>query len=217
MTKIERKKISNKLLIPAIAIALTTFVIASPATAHHAFGGETPKNLFEGFLAGLAHPIIGIDHFAFVIAIGMLAALKQKGGIFIPVAFIIATMLGTGIHLLNIDLPVPEIIISASVLTLGVMLAMKNSPNLIGSIATVTIAGIFHGYAYGESIVGAQMTPLVAYLAGFAAMQLAISLTAFATTKYTFKIASQPALNLRFAGFLIAGAGAAFLSSAILG
>lgn len=63
----------------------------------------------------------------------------------------------------------------------------------------------------------AEMTPLVSYLAGFAVIQLAISLTAFAATKYTFKIASQPALNLRFAGFLITGAGVAFLSSAILG
>ena len=199
------------------AIAFSLFIIAEPVAAHHAFDGETPTNLFEGFLAGLAHPIIGIDHFAFVVAIGILAALKQKNGIFIPVAFILATMMGTGIHLVSIDLPIPEIIISASVLILGGMLAMKESPNLIGAISTVAIAGIFHGYAYGESIVGAQMTPLVAYLAGFAVIQLAISLTAFAATKYTFKIASQPALNLRFAGFLITGAGAAFLSSAILG
>ena len=122
-----------KFLIPTIAIALTLAIIAEPAAAHHAFGGKTPTNFFEGFSSGLAHPIIGIDHFAFVVAIGMLAALKQKGGIFIPVAFIIATMMGTGIHLLNIDLPVPEIIISASVLILGAMLAMKKSPNLVSA------------------------------------------------------------------------------------
>jgi len=29
------------------------------------------------------------------------------------------------------------------------------------------IAGIFHGYAYGESIIGARVAALVAYLIGF--------------------------------------------------
>ena len=31
--------------------------------------------------------------------------------------------------------------------------------------------GILHGYAYGESIVGAETTPLLAYLVGFAVIQ----------------------------------------------
>ena len=35
----------------------------------------------------------------------------------------------------------------------------------------VAFAGIFHGYAYAESIFGAEPTPLYAYLAGFAIIQ----------------------------------------------
>ena len=97
------------------------------------------------------------------------------------------------------------------------MLAMKDSPNLGWLIGTAAIAGIFHGYAYGEAIVGAQMTPLVAYLAGFAIIQLIVSLIAFQVGKLTLRrIADQPSLMLRFAGFTIAGVGAAFLSSALL-
>ncbi|MDJ0732669.1 MAG: HupE/UreJ family protein [Nostocaceae cyanobacterium] len=207
----------SKILQAGLAMAFMLSFIAKPAYAHHPFGGGTPTNLFEGFMSGLGHPIIGIDHFTFVVAVGLLAALKPRGGIFVPIAFIIATLAGTGIHLQSLDLPAPEIVISASVLGFGIMLAMKDSPNLGWLIGTAAIAGIFHGYAYGEAIVGAQMTPLVAYLAGFAIIQLIVSLIAFQVGKLTLRrIADQPSLMLRFAGFTIAGVGAAFLSSALL-
>ncbi len=208
----------SKIVQAGLAMAFMLLFIAQPAYAHHPFGGQTPSNFVEGFMSGLGHPVIGVDHFVFVVAVGLLAALKPNRGIFIPIAFIIATLGGTGIHLQSLDLPAPEIVISASVLGFGIMLAMKNSPNLGWLIATAAIAGIFHGYAYGEAIVGAQMTPLVAYLAGFAIVQLIISLSAFGVGKLTLKkIADQPSLMLRFAGFTIAGIGAAFLSSAVLG
>jgi urease accessory protein len=46
----------------------------------------------------------------------------------------------------------------------------------IGALATaITIAGAVHGYAYGESIVGAERTPLLAYIVGFALIQYGIA------------------------------------------
>ncbi|WRH65887.1 MAG: HupE/UreJ family protein [Planktothrix sp. GU0601_MAG3] len=74
-------------------VGLLFLLMAQPARAHHAFGGETPENFFQGFLAGLAHPIIGIDHFAFVISIGLIAA-GIVGGSWIIVAFLLTAMLG---------------------------------------------------------------------------------------------------------------------------
>nr|MDJ0675156.1 HupE/UreJ family protein [Calothrix sp. MO_167.B42] len=163
------------------------------------------------------HPVIGIDHFIFVIAVGLLAALKARKGIFIPISFILATIVGTGIHLQSIDIPYPEAIISASVLLFGIVLAMKDAPNLGWLIGAAGVAGIFHGYAYGEAIVGAQMTPLVAYLAGFASIQLTVALICFWVGKLTLKkVTDQPSLMLRYAGFTISGAGIAFLSSVLL-
>lgn len=200
-----------------LAISLVLLIATEPATAHHALAGKTPNNFFEGFMSGLAHPIIGLDHFAFVVAVGLLAALKNKQGIFIPIAFILTTLVGTGIHLLEIDLPFPEIVISVSVLTFGILLAQKNRLNILWLIVSAAVGGIFHGYAYGESIIGAEMTPLVAYLAGFAIIQLVVFLIAFKIGKLTLKVANRPSLSLRFAGFTICGAGIAFLASAILG
>ncbi|NET53634.1 MAG: HupE/UreJ family protein [Merismopedia sp. SIO2A8] len=165
----------------------------------------------------IGHPIIGIDHFVFVVAIGLLLAIKPRA-ILIPVAFVLATLAGTGIHLLSLDLPAAELFISASVLISGIILAMKDSPNSIAIATLAAIAGLFHGYAYGEAIVGAEMTPLVAYLLGFALIQLAIALVACQVGRFAIKkVTNEPALLLRFAGFTICGAGAAFLSSVIVG
>ncbi|NER51587.1 MAG: hypothetical protein F6J92_34080 [Symploca sp. SIO1A3] len=201
----------------AVVAAISLLLSATPAAAHHPFGGETPSNFFEGLFSGLGHPIIGPDHLAFVVAVGLLAAIKERG-ILIPIAFVLAAVAGTGIHLMSLDLPIPEVIISASVLLFGVMLALKNSPSSMVMAALAAIAGLFHGYAYGEAVVGAEMTPLVGYLAGFTLIQLAIALSAFQVGKYAMKqVTEQPTLVLRFAGYTICGAGAAFLSSSILG
>jgi urease accessory protein len=37
------------------------------------------------------------------------------------------------------------------------------------------LAGLFHGYAYGEAVVGAGMDPIMAYLAGLCLIQMAIA------------------------------------------
>lgn len=189
-------------------------LVASPAMAHHAMGGKTPSNFVEGFLAGLAHPLIGLDHFAFVVAVGLLAAIKRQG-ILIPIAFILSAMLGTGFHILGFSLPGAELLVSRSVLLFSILLVMKDSPNTFMIMALAAIAGAFHGYAYGESIFGAEMTPLFAYLMGFTVIQMVVAASAFAVSKTLLQGNEQQKMpaNLRSAGLVLCGIGAAFFSS----
>ncbi|WP_026102539.1 HupE/UreJ family protein [Pleurocapsa sp. PCC 7319] len=205
-------------LVASFLSSISILIIASPTLAHHPNGGNVPSTFAEGFLSGLGHPVIGIDHLVFVIAIGLLAALSNKLGLIIPMVFALATALGTGIHLQSVDLPLPELVISASVLVMGIFLAKENKTNLALLTVIGAIAGIFHGYAYGESIIGAETIALGAYLLGFCLIQLGISAIAFYLGKLLLK---KPAfsshLPLRFAGFTICGVGFAFLSNAILG
>ncbi|NJK41172.1 MAG: HupE/UreJ family protein [Acaryochloridaceae cyanobacterium SU_2_1] len=192
-------------------------ILAYPevAVAHHALGGKTPQSFLSGFISGLAHPIIGIDHFAFVVAAGLLALLC---GIWVPLAFVGCSVLGTAVHLQSLNLPVPELFIAGSVLIFGILLALKQHPNPLVTTGLAAIAGLFHGYAYGESIVGAQLTALVAYLSGFTVIQLGIATLAYRVGKAVCQPqADQPSLPLRFAGCVIGGMGVAFLSSALLG
>jgi urease accessory protein len=179
-------------------------------------GGEAPTNAVQGFLSGLGHPVIGVDHLAFVITAGLLAAVVGRG-LMVPLGFVLASMVGTGIHLMAVDLPAPEFFISASVLMFGALLAMKQQPHAGIVVGLAALAGLFHGYAYGEAVVGAGMDAVVAYLIGFAAIQGAIAVAAYALAKRLAGSSEGGALNLRFAGFTLAGVGAAFFSGVFLG
>lgn len=198
-------------------VLISTFLCAQRAIAHHPMGGKTPSNLFEGFFSGLAHPLIGLDHFAFVVAIGLLAV-GQVRGAFIPVGFVLAALAGTGIHLLNLDLPASEIAIAGSVIVFGALLLTPNKPNWMVLLALGALAGLFHGYAYGEAIVGAGMTPLVAYLLGFTFIQYGVALVAMLLgNAVSRKSATQPLPWQRFAGLAICSIGVVFLSNSVLG
>jgi urease accessory protein len=207
-------KLASILAVPLFLVSVAT----PPALAHHAMGGRMPSNVFEGFLSGVAHPLIGLAHFAFVVSVGLLAA-TRKQGIVIPVAFVCAAMLGTGIHLANLSVPGIELFVSGSIVLFGVLLALKNSLNT-GVVAGLSIlAGLFHGYAYGEAIFGAQMTPLLSYLAGFTVIQLGLSLAAFwIGTQVVLKRnpSLQSSTPLYSAGLVICGVGLAFFMSQML-
>jgi urease accessory protein len=206
--------LATKFWVAGVA-GLSGLALGAPALAHHPFGGSTPTTAIAAFLSGLGHPVIGLDHLAFVIIVGLLAAVMGLG-LMIPIAFTVAALAGTGLHLMGLNLPLPEVIISASVLLFGIFLALKQQPSTYLVMALTAIAGLFHGYAYGEAIVGANMGPLFAYLLGFASIQMVIGFAAYTVAKRLHPNTETGALNLRFAGFAFAGIGLAFLSGVIL-
>lgn len=202
--------------IVAIATGIALLLIASPAMAHHLMDGRTPSNFFEGFITGLAHPIIGLDHLAFIVSVGLVSAVKRQG-ILIPIAFVLSAMAGAGLHLAQLNVPGVELFVSGSILLFGILLVRKDSPNTAVVMALAAIAGIFHGYAYAESIFGAEMTPILAYLLGFTAIQLIVAIAAFWIGNNVLQRHSQQHTPvLRSAGLVICGVGLAFLSSQIM-
>lgn len=204
----------SRLLLSGSVVAAIALAIATPAFAHHPFGNQTPSTALEGLLSGLGHPVIGMDHLVFMMALGLLGAISYRGWL-IPAAFVTTTLVGTGLHLAEVHLPGLEIWIAASVVVAGALLAQSTWRGLALSTGLGAIAGIFHGYAYGEAIVGAEPTPLVAYLAGFGLIQLAIALVvAFLCRHFAEPIGVKVPQPLRFAGLAIAGAGLAFLAAA---
>lgn len=196
--------------------------LAQGAFAHHPMGGTTPTNFVSGFLSGLGHPVIGLDHFAFVVASGLVAA-GVAFGFMIPVAFVLTAMLGTGIHIASVNIPAVEIIIATSVLAFGLLLVINNQKEKqpkfynIAIAALAANAGVFHGYAYGESITGAEMSPLVAYLAGFTLIQLIIAGAAYFTGRQILKHSERQSFPImRFLGLIIGAIGVVFLTSAAI-
>lgn len=204
---------SHFIILAALFTALSAIVATTPVLAHHAMGGKVSTNFIEGLLSGLAHPIIGVDHLAFVVAVGLLAASFSKG-VWVSIVFVTSALLGTGIHLQSINLPISETIVAVSVIVSGMMLAMKYRPTPSVMLFLMTSAGLFHGYAYGESIIGATTVPLVAYLLGFTLVQLAISLFTYYVSRIILKqVSEQSGQPLCLAGFTILGIGIAFLAN----
>lgn len=195
---------------PAMIAAACAALHPLYAQAHHAMGGTLPGTVFEGLLSGLAHPVIGLDHLVFVLAMG--AACYYFGRRVIGIgAFLIAALVGTMLHVQQATLPYAELCVAASLLVLGVAVLWA-APALRGIAVPIffAAAGVVHGYAYGESIVGAEQGPLLAYLVGFTAVQSVIALTAYALARHADRI-HRSAAALRTVGGVASVAGVAFL------
>lgn len=200
-------------------ILLSPFWLMSSAAAHHPSGGQTPDTLLSGVLSGLGHPVIGLDHLTFVIASG-LVAIGLRWGILIPIGFLVTALIGTGLHLMGQNMPQLEMAIASSVILFGLILGLRKrdvsrlpafeNTAIVGALAA--IAGLFHGYAYGEAIIGAEMTPLLAYLTGFTLMQGSLALFAYFMGKALFSLWTP---LVQYFGFAIGAIGLVFLSQAI--
>ena len=201
----------NKITLSGAVALLVSFT--SSALAHHPMDGKTPSTFGEGLLSGVGHPIIGVDHLAFVIAVGIAAALI--GSRFLsPLAFVGATLVGTGLHLAAVTLPAVEFMIAASLVVLGAVVFLGKKLPTAAVAAIFAVAGLFHGFAYGEAIFGAESTPLIAYLAGFGLTQYAIAVLAGTGVVMMLGKAQEWSANIpaRVAGGVVAGAGAMLVS-----
>ena len=201
----------NRFTFAGFAALAATF--STSAFAHHPMDGKTPETFSQGLLSGIGHPIIGVDHLAFVVAVGIAAALA--GSRFLsPLAFIVATLAGTALHLASVTLPAVELMIALSLVVLGAVVFMGKKLPTAALAAVFAVAGLFHGFAYGEAIFGAETTPLVAYLAGFGLTQYAIAVIAGSGIVMMMGKAQEWSANIpaRVAGGVVAGAGALLVS-----
>jgi urease accessory protein len=131
----------------AVATALGLLVLAVPALAHEQAGQAL------GLATGLAHPVSGLDHVLAMIAVGLWGAQLGRPAIWVlPVTFPLVMAFGGFLGLVGIGLPGIEAGIAASVLLLGVMVALEARPRLAVAAALVGAFAIFHGHAHGTEL-----------------------------------------------------------------
>lgn len=192
-----------------VFLAFSALLIsAAPAAAHHVMGGAMPSTFSLGLLSGLGHPVIGPDHLAFLIAVGVAVGV---GGLnlALPVLFVAASAIGVAFHVNGFNLPGSELIVAASVVIVGFLIATGRALPLAAWAAFFGLAGLAHGYAYGESIFGAEPTPLGAYLLGLVVIQsvLAVGIAML----WRMSGLNVSAIAPRLAGAVVLGVGAAAL------
>ena len=193
-----------------LALTLAGLAAATPALAHHPMGGMTPATLTQGLLSGLGHPVIGLDHLAALVGVGLVAS-RFARGLTLPAFWVVAMAAGVGLHLMSADLPYAEVLVALSIVAIGLAATVRTTLPY-GLMAVLFAAGgAVHGYALGESIIGAEATPLVAYLVGLVAVQTALTTgVAFAARSVAKGALAAPAL--RFAGVAVAVTGIAALA-----
>lgn len=168
---------TNSIRRSAILAVLAVLVWQAPAYAHHPMGGETPQTFLQGLLSGLGHPIIGLDHLAAIVGVGALVGLARRGVGSVTI-FSVAMMAGVALHLGRVDLPGGEFLVGLTTLMIGALLILRIAISPVLAAVLFAVAGLVHGHALGESVVGAEPTPIVAYLAGLFIVQTAIGIGA---------------------------------------
>lgn len=157
-------------------LATLLALLPLPAAAHHAMDNAVPASLWQGFVSGIAHPVIGLDHLAFLIAAGLLAATLPAGrGSVAILVFVLGGFAGSLAHIAGIGFGPVEAIVALSLLLAGIALLWRGLPGALLPVA-FGAAGLFHGHAFAEAIIGAEQGPLAAYLAALALTQAAIGL-----------------------------------------
>ncbi|HWT99674.1 MAG TPA: HupE/UreJ family protein, partial [Terriglobales bacterium] len=108
-------------ILPAVLLAAPFMLLAMPAEAH-TFGAWG-----AGFPQGFLHPLLGLDHELAMIGVGFWAG--QIGGRarwLVPLAFVAAMVMGGLLGLAGIVLPGIELGIDASILLLGMLIALRS-------------------------------------------------------------------------------------------
>lgn len=157
---------------------LSGFMLAaSPALAHHAMGGATPRTLWEGFASGIAHPVIGPDHFMFVVLAAVIFSFARAPWPLIT-TLIASAIAGTVLRVLPMEIPFAEAVVALTLVAAGAIVlyrALSGADRDVTRLAgIVALAGIAHGFAWGESVVGTDAPVLGSYLVGLAIVQAAV-------------------------------------------
>jgi len=185
---------------------------AVPAHAHHPLAGAPMETFSQGLLSGIGHPILGFDHLFFVIAVGVAAAFTSRQ-VLAPLFYLGAMVVGVLLCLAGTALPAVELVIAASIVIVGALVLTGRKLSFPIAGALFASAGLFHGWAFGQSIAGvegASLSVLAGYLIGLIALQWLVAVGAGYFASGGWKALSSD-MRPRLTGALATGVGLVFL------
>ena len=186
-----------KRLLSTLGVLLAT---GAPAFAHVGHGAT------ESFAAGIAHPLGGLDHITVMIAVGLWAAMKGGRALWVwPAAFVGVMLIGGALGMAQIDLPFVEPAILASVVALGLLVALAvDLPVALGAVIIGAFA-LFHGHAHGTEV--GDGAGGVEYMAGFAIATAALHAAGIGFAHVAARNSLKPLVRVAGAVCVVIGAG----------
>lgn len=155
-----------------VALATTTAnaCVLLSATAASAHVGRVTTG---GFPAGFAHPFLGWDHLAAMIAIGAWA--WQQGGRavwLVPATFVSVMAAGAALGQVGVAVPFVEHAVAASVVALAILVAAAVRLPLVAAVLATAAFAFAHGHAHGSEMPAGVAA--ASYVAGFVAATLVL-------------------------------------------
>ena len=196
-------------LLSGLTFAAAT--LAPAAAFAHAGHGE-----HGGFIHGFMHPLTGLDHILAMVTVGILA--YQIGGRalwLVPTTFLAVMAAGGLLGVAGVSFYFVEPGIAASVVVLGIIVALALKPPVALAMALVALFAVFHGYAHGieAPLDGSAAT----YGAGFLLATALLHAAGIAFGMLVGRIAaSQGQIGYRLAGSAVALTGLVILSRAVI-
>ncbi len=169
---------------------------------------HTEPGRADGFLAGLRHPVSGLDHVLAMVSVGLWGAQLGAPAIWLlPVTFPMVMAFGGMVGLIGVPLPGVEIGIALSGILLGLAILTEWRPPLWAAASIVGFFAVFHGHAHGTELP-----------AGASALLYSIGFVVATGTLHALGIGigvihrwGWGRVALRLAGAVVASAGAFFL------
>lgn len=163
---------ANRGLSGHLALASGLALLATPALAHTGHGDAS------GFLHGLEHPVLGLDHLLAMLAVGLWSGFVLPrhvwGG---AAAFLAAMAAGAGLSWAGIGFPMVEGVILASVVAFGglTLLSRRGQPQGLTAVSLGAIAlfASAHGHAHATEAAGNALAYLAGFLTATAALHMA--------------------------------------------
>ena len=180
----------RRLLLPVGLTAALVSLVASPSAQAH---GEASG----GLIAGVAHPLLGLDHLVMLVAVGTVAAaLSTRLVLWALVGALLGAVVGFG----GLAVPAAEILASLAIAAVGLVLL---APSRLAAVAGPLVSG---GIAIHAMLHGLEAPRDQGSLLWWAGALLASALVVGVTTVLMQRV---PAPLLRRAGamFVVLGGG----------
>lgn len=192
-------------------LVLIALFALMPGLAFAHIGADAGIHHGAAFFRGLIHPFTGLDHMAAMIAVGVWTMQifgHARGKVWIvPFAFASLLLAGGEIGFTGAYLPIVEPMIAASLLVLGLFVALRAKLPLPAAAAMAGVFAVFHGVAHGSELPAAQVQVA---LSGMVIGTMLLHITGMLLNRF---VLSRNAWLPRVAGAGVAAAGLGLLAA----
>ena len=133
---------------------IASSALSISASAHIGAESHSHNSLIDGFL----HPLLGMDHLAAMVAVGLWSALAARRAgpdlLWGPLGFAALLLVGAVLGLQGVVVPAVEPMIAASLLATGLLVVLRlRVPGIVAALGVGAFA-LFHGVAHGYELAG---------------------------------------------------------------